>query len=1284
MKYFKVFNNESEYTAYIASEDCVLPNVSTLRDSTNTWINPITRDYSKEYFTIESLEDDNTITLTRYSIGGDMGTYVLSVSTDDGSTWTEVTVPQDDQAYTLATLDRGEKALFKYVSGTLTLDVNSRGAIGSDGRFNVYGNAMSLRTVDFTGDTSTKITCRLFKGSKVVSARNLVLPSASMGNYGYHAMFCDCTYLTDAPALPATTLAGECYSSMFENCPSLTAAPELPAMSLADKCYTYMFKGCTSLVATPNLPATTMPNGSCYKGMFSGCTSLTTVPSSLPATIVPSGCYQDMFSDCTSLTTVPSDFLPATTVNSDGYRSMFCRTSLTVAPNLPATTLGGSCYRYMFGECKSLTTAPATLPALTAVGQAYYSMFYLCTSLTVTPEIMATTVNNKGCHSMFKGCSGLTTASDIHATSVASESFIAAFSGCTSLVNTQPTLSATTLNTNCYQQMYQDCASLTVAPNLPATTLSGGCYNAMFQGCSSLATAPSELPATTLPNSSYYNMFYNCTSLTVAPRISATTTVGISSCKQMFANCTSLTTTQPVLSAATIGQDGYYAMFYNCTSLTAAPEIRATTVGNSSCRQMFYGCTGITTAQATLSATTLENNSYNSMYERTSLITAPEICATTVASNSCRSMFYDCTSLTTAPSILPATTLEQECYRTMFLGCTSLTAAPELPALTLVTSCYTDMFNGCTNLNYIKCLATDISATNCTTTWVKDVASSGTFIKNADMPIVPEPDGWTRGNNSVPTNWVVYDDTHVSVTGVTLNTATATVDKGDTYTLTATVLPVNASVQTVTWSTSDSSVATVVDGVVTGVGCGNATITVTTTEGGYTAQCSVTVENHVTSVDLNTYILTIHSGNTYQLVETVSPSDACDKSVTWSTSNSSVASVDTNGLVSGVTTGSATVTVTTVDGGFSKNCSVTVDEGEHASAVTLSSTAMTVAVNSTQTLTATVLPPDAFNKNVTWSSSDSTIATVDSSGVVSGVASGNAIVTVTTVDGGHTAQCSVTVAEVSFETMTIEGASSVSAETCAYVAICDNVEDVTSSATWSITAGSQYATINSSTGEVTILNGANQSSVTIQAVYAGLTATTTATLTYLAGATSETTSVITTDIGGNVTSVVTTITTYADSSSTEVVETVVTDVNGDLVGSTESTKTTNADGSYNGVTTNYDENGDPTDGVNVTGDTEGNVSTQTVEYDDSGNTTVTGYEIDTSGSESGKTFHSGGTNTEYYAFDLTHGFVLDFDFTIDFSTQPPGQSDGHHNILTAKRATPEPWPYLRACFPDQP
>ena len=1071
MKYFKVFNTENEYLEYIHSEECITPYVITLRDSSNTWISAEIHDYSKDYFTIESLEDNNLIKFTSNRTGGQCKKFDIDCSTDGGETWQTISLPAyasgDDQTpieTTLATINNGDKLLIKKnqneTSTGLNRDTGTYRTISASGNFNACGNIMSLvRRKDTQDDFTTVYENQFYKlfnnCDKIISAENLILP--------------------------ATTLAKSCYRIMFTNCTSLTTAPELPATTLADYCYCYMFKGCTSLTTAPELPATTLAKG-CYQDMFNGCTSLTTA-SELPATTLASECYRDMFNGCTSLIT---------------------------APELSATTLAASACTFMFSGCTSLTTVQEELPART-------------------------------------------------------------------------------LADSCYRGMFDTCTSLTTAPELPATTLYEWCYRAMFANCSNLTTAPFSIgdSTTTIPASACTYMFDNCTSLTIAPSLPATT---------LADNC-------------------YQSMFHNCTSLTTAPELPATTLANSC---YVY-------------------------------------------------MFNTCTSLTTVPEILPATTLSNHCYMGMFSGCTSLTTAPELPAPTIASQSYKWMFNSCSRLNYIKMLAEDGITDDNLWNWVAYVSPTGTFVKHVGVSI-------HTGNMGIPNGWTVEEYSDVHVTGVTISPTAETITKGNTVTLTATVTPNDAYDKSVIWETSDSTVATVANGVVTAVGCGEAIITVTTNDGGYTAQCTTTVENPVTGVTLNSNVTYILTGETYQLVATVAPSDACgDKSVSWSTSDSSIASVSNDGLVTAVATGRATVTVTTTVGSYTASCAVEVSEPVAVTSVTLDESALDITVGQTSQLTVTVLPNNATDKSVTWSSSNNNIATVTSNGLVTAVSAGTADITVTTVDGGYTAQCAVTITDPGFTTMAIEGASVVSAETCQYRAICDNTEDVTSSATWSITAGSQYATINSSNGEITILNGASESSVTIQAVYAGLTATTTATLTYLAGAASVTTSNITTDIGGNSTSVVTTITTYADNSSTEVAETVVTDVNGDLVGSTESTKTTNADGSYNGTTTNYDENGDPVNGSNVTGDTEGNVSTQTVEYDASGNSIVTRYEIDTSESESGKTFNHDGVNTDYYAFDVTHGFVLDFDFTIDFLNQPPNQHQSHHNILNAKRADPSPY-----------
>ena len=243
--------------------------------------------------------------------------------------------------------------------------------------------------------------------------------------------------------------------------------------------------------------------------------------------------------------------------------------------------------------------------------------------------------------------------------------------------------------------MFEGCTSLTFAPELSATTLKGYCYSSMFQGCTSLTSAPA-LPGTTLATCCYGNMFKGCTSLTAAPELPATT---------LEYGC-------------------YQYMFEGCTSLTSAPALPGTTLANYCYTRMFRGCS--------------------------SLATAPALPATILANNCYFGMFYGCTNLTTAPA-LPGTTLANNCYEHMFYGCTNLTTAPALPATTLTTCCYYGMFYNCTKLNYIKMLATDISADNCLTDWVNRVASSGTFVKHKDMNSLPS------GQSGIPTGWNVVD-----------------------------------------------------------------------------------------------------------------------------------------------------------------------------------------------------------------------------------------------------------------------------------------------------------------------------------------------------------------------------------------------------------------------------------------------------------------------------------------------------------------------------------------------
>ena len=169
----------------------------------------------------------------------------------------------------------------------------------------------------------------------------------------------------------------------------------------------------------------------------------------------------------------------------------------------------------------------------------------------------------------------------------------------------------------------------------------------------------------------------------------------------------------------------------------------------------------------------------------------------------------------------------------------------------------------------------------------------------------------------------------------------------------------------------------------------------------------------VTEVKLDKTSLSLEVGGEETLTATAAPDNATNKNVTWSSDNEGVATVDATGKVTAIGAGTATITVTTADGGKTATCVVTVTAATvPVTGVTLSQTQASLYYNrtpNTLTLTATVAPDNATNRAVTWASSNSTVATVDQNGVVTAVAPGIAVITATTQDGNHTATCAVTV-----------------------------------------------------------------------------------------------------------------------------------------------------------------------------------------------------------------------------------------------------------------------------------
>ena len=243
----------------------------------------------------------------------------------------------------------------------------------------------------------------------------------------------------------------------------------------------------------------------------------------------------------------------------------------------------------------------------------------------------------------------------------------------------------------------------------------------------------------------------------------------------------------------------------------------------------------------------------------------------------------------------------------------------------------------------------------------------------------------------------------IAVTGISLTESSLQLARGESRTLIASIQPDNATVDAVQWTSSDNSVASVDQkGTVTAVAVGEATITASA--GGFSASCSVSVRVPVTSISLDPNLLLLTKGSVAVLTATVSPDDATDKTVQWSSDNPSVATVDQNGRVTAVNAGDAVITASA--GGFSASCSVYCMIIP-VSAVVLDKTNLSLARGASEALKATVSPKDATEKTVRWSTDNPSVATVDQNGQVTAVNSGAA--TITASAGTVSATCAVSV-----------------------------------------------------------------------------------------------------------------------------------------------------------------------------------------------------------------------------------------------------------------------------------
>ena len=469
-----------------------------------------------------------------------------------------------------------------------------------------------------------------------------------------------------------------------------------------------MFTGCTSLNQAPELPATTLM-GNCYDSMFYGCTSLVQAPE-LPATTLAKYCYYAMFENCTSL---------------------------VQAPILPAVFSADYCYRWMFDGCaklnyiKCLMTDTSShsctddwLANVAAIGtfECDNKKYFTLDSPNGIPKGWTITEINPD--------------PDPEAFDPTIPFYIENIGDVPVEVGLYNNSTGTQVRRNCkisYDLKTWQNYSLALAIN-PTDNLIG---KITLTNKGDKVYIKADLNAK--PSNSQY------THLTV---LNSSTDTKIRA-RGNIASLNKGTDDAYKTNYLTADDHGYLFLFMNCKSLVQAPELPATTLMGNCYDSMFYGCTSLVNAPA-LPATELSGACYAYMFENcTSLVNAPELPATTLANDCYNYMFWYCTSLTQAPE-LPATTLANSCYSYMFYGCTSLVQAPELPATQLTEYCYRGMFSGCNKLNYIKCLATDTSATICTDDWLSDVSATGDFY-------TPASTTWASSADGIPTGWTRHD-----------------------------------------------------------------------------------------------------------------------------------------------------------------------------------------------------------------------------------------------------------------------------------------------------------------------------------------------------------------------------------------------------------------------------------------------------------------------------------------------------------------------------------------------
>ena len=465
--------------------------------------------------------------------------------------------------------------------------------------------------------------------------------------------------------------------------------------------------------------------------------------------------------------------------------------------------------------------------------------------------------------------------------------------------------------------------------------------------------------------------FEYCSSLKTAKLSGNLESIGV----YAFDNCTSLTEVH----LSNIIKEIPSSTFSGCKKLTTINfPSTLTMIGNSA----FSGCESLPEAILPSGVEKIESNAFKNCKAMKKAVVPDTV------SSIGSSAFYGCEALTDITLGSKLKKIESQ----TFYGCTVL---PSIVIPYNVTTIGDSAFVNCTKL-------TQITVPRNTTS-----IASNAFSYPKKMTMYGPSDCYAETYASGKGIKYVTQDIHA--TSVSLDITEKTAERYDDFQLTATIAPLNFT-DAVVWTSSNEEVATVSDtGYVEICGVGTAVITVTA--GNVKAACKITVPQLIDWIEFDEDEIELKAGETYQLKPYISPSDATNKKLKYTSSDTKVAEVSASGLVTARSEGEAKIRAAATDGSDEYAvCYVTVTGKAKVTGITLDRTSAEVKRGEKLTLNVTVSPSYASNKKVVWKSANTKIATVDANGSVTAKAPGRTKITVTSSENSsYQASCTVTV-----------------------------------------------------------------------------------------------------------------------------------------------------------------------------------------------------------------------------------------------------------------------------------